>query len=379
MHVVALGHDKKIFDHRSRSYTRQQAYAKLLTSLHVFVPVRDDVSDVTAETLTVHAVKSKNNVVLAWRMVCTLYRQIRICQSMGRTVLIVQSPFEFGVIGLVCAKLTGVPLQVQVHGDFYSQPYWQKESWSNRLRAVVGLCILRRADGVRVVSKRIARSLIERGVSETRIAVLPIEADLDSFFTATPTPLWSPEPDAVYVLSVGRFAPEKNFPLLIEAFYQTHQVHPQARLVLVGEGHLEIALRTLVASLWSTHAPVSFYAWQQQVSGIMKAADIYALSSDHEGYAMVLGEALATGTPVVTTDVGCAGELVEHNVHGLVVPPRDGALFAQALTRLVGDAALRTGMGTAGSKTVTALTMSGDAYAKSLVETWSHLLEDKND
>lgn len=363
-----------MFDRQSRSFARQLSYAAGLSSLRVFIPTKVAIPLITTERLYVHPVVGHNPVLLLGRILTALYRQVRACQALGPTVLVVQSPFEFGLMGLVVAKLTGVPLQVQVHGDFYSRPYWRAESWGNTVRARLGLWVLRRATGVRVVSKRIANSLVARGVVRECITVLPIEADLGTFFDTAPTPLWPAEPGVVWVLSVGRFAREKNFPLLIEAFRRVHLAYPQARLVLVGEGPEESALRTQVASLWPSAAPVLFYSWQQQVAGIMKASDIYALSSDHEGHAMVLGEALACGVPVVTTDVGCAGELVIHKVHGLVVPPRDVVAYGDALTRLVGDATLRAQYGAAGRTAMLAVQKSPDAYTKALVATWQSLI-----
>lgn len=374
MHVVALGHDKKIFDQGSRSFARQAAYAAKLSSLHIIIPTKVALVTVVASSLFVHPVVARNPLFILMRLFLCLYRQVRSCQALGPTVLIVQSPFEFGLLGLVVAALTGVPLQVQVHGDFYSQTYWQAESWGNRVRARIGLCVLRRAAGVRVVSARIAASLQARGVSAARITVLPIEADLGNFFSASPAPIWPVEPGVVQVLSVGRFAREKNLPLLISAFYEAHRKDSHCRLVLIGEGPEESKLRALVARLWPSDSPVTFYPWQPQVAGIMAAADIYALSSDHEGYAMVLGEALACGVPVVTTDVGCAGELVVDEVHGLVVPPRDVVAYTEALNRLIRDASLRAQYGAAGRDMMRALERSSEAYTEALVATWQSLI-----
>ena len=152
------------------------------------------------------------------------------------------------------------------------------------------------------------------------------------------------------------------------------RVHPHTQLVLIGEGPAESAVRKLVTSLWPTHSPVRLYPWQTHIASLMKAADIYALSSDHEGYAMVLGEALAAGVPVVATDVGCAGELVLPDVHGLIVPTRDVEAYANALSRLVSDTQLRTRYGTAGVETMSRFAQSGDTYTKSLVATWRSLV-----
>jgi len=70
--------------------------------------------------------------------------------------------------------------------------------------------------------------------------------------------------------------------------------------------------------------------------------DVLVLPSTYEGFGMVIIEAMSQRLPVVTTPVGCARTLVAHERTGLIVPPRDGEALAAALTRAVGDDALRT-------------------------------------
>jgi glycosyltransferase involved in cell wall biosynthesis len=206
-------------------------------------------------------------------------------------------------------------------------------------------------------------------VSRHRLTVLPIVTSLEAFQTASPRPLW-PDQNKVTIIAVARFSREKNLPLLINAFKQVHQQQPQSQLILVGEGSEETSLRAQVARLWPSAAPVLFYPWQADIASVMKAADIFALTSDYEGYAMVLGEAMAAGLAIVTTDVGCVGELCLPDKEALVVPPRDEAALVAALTRLVADADLRQRLSTAGLTTASTLATSDEAYANRIVELW---------
>lgn len=372
MYVISLGHDKKIFDTTSRPYARQLSYAKQLTKLIILIPTKEPYQPVGVPGLSVLPVVAQLPLLRFWRLFRATLRAVRQSKKAGPTLLTVQSPFEFGLIGLAVRWFTGVPLEVQVHGDFYSRNYWRMESWGNKVRARLGLFVLRRATGVRVVSKRIASSLTARGVSHTRLTVLPIVTSLTSFQTASPRPLW-PDHEGVTVISAARFSREKNLPLLINAFKGVQAVYPHSQLVLVGEGSEEVALRKQVRALWPSNAPVQFYPWQADIASVMKAADIFALTSDYEGYAMVLGEAMAAGLPIVTTDVGCVGELCMPDKEALVVPPRDEAALSTALAKLVTDEALRARLAAAGRETVATIATSDAAYADRIVGHWHSL------
>lgn len=373
MHVFALSHDKKLLDSQSRPFKRQVMYAERLEKLSIFIPTSAREQAIETKNLVVIAVSARLLPVRAGKLFVTLYLALKESARTEPTLLTVQSPFEFGLIGLIVAGLCRVPLEVQVHGDFYSSPYWRHEVWGNYIRFVIGLFVLRRATGVRVVSQRIKSSLIKKGISEAQITVLPIEISLTPFVTAAPQPFWN-QVVGTTIISVGRFSVEKNFPLLILSFKKVHDIFPDTQLVLVGEGKEELKLRQLVSSLWSLQPPVHFYPWQPNVASVMKAADIYALSSDYEGYALVLGEAMASGLAVVTTDVGCVGELCLPDTHALVVPPRAEEAYTAALMCLVKDKKLRAEMVIASQAVVVTLPTDSTAYATAVVSTWYKLV-----
>ncbi len=374
MHVVSLGHDTKIFDSTSRPYARQVAYAKKAGQLSMLIPTQTSYPTVTTEGFVVEAVAARLALVRFLKLLRRTLRAVSCAKRNEQVVLTVQSPFELGLIGYLVAACCRVPLEVQVHGDFYSREYWRRESRGNRLRYQLGLFVLRRAERVRVVGERIRTSLVSRKVAREKITVLPIQTALTSFLEAAPRPLW-PDTNRLTIISVARFSREKNLSMLLQAFKSVNQVHSDTQLVLVGEGGEEKKLRAEIAALWPNHdAPVLIYPWQSDVAAVMKAADIFALTSDYEGYAMVLGEAMASGLPIVTTDVGCVGELCLPDVHALVVPPRDEAALTTALTTLVTDTNLRTRMAAAGVATVQSMEQSDELYTNQIVAGWQQLL-----
>jgi len=153
------------------------------------------------------------------------------------------------------------------------------------------------------------------------------------------------EPRATVVTHIGRFAVQKNHALLVEAFAQVHSDAP-LYLLLVGAGELEDAVREQVAGL-GLASRVRFLGVRADVADILRASDVFVLSSRWEGNPMSVMEAMAAGLPVVSTAVGGVPELVQEGVTGLLVPSEDAGALACALQALVDDPARRQVMGAA--------------------------------
>lgn len=153
------------------------------------------------------------------------------------------------------------------------------------------------------------------------------------------------EPDAIVLTHIGRFAPPKNHALLIEAFARVRSDGP-LYLLLVGGGDLESAVREQVAGL-GLGARVRFLGVRSDVADILRASDVFVLSSRVEGNPMSVMEAMAAGLPVVSTAVGGVPELVRDGETGLLVPSEDVGALAGALQALVDDGVRRRALGAA--------------------------------
>ncbi len=133
------------------------------------------------------------------------------------------------------------------------------------------------------------------------------------------------EPAFVW-LAAGRLMWKKDYPTLLRAFAGQRG----AVLLIAGEGPQEAELQDLARSLG---ADARFLGRREDMPALMNAADAFVLSSVVEGLPLVLLEAAASGLPSVATDTGGAREIVAGE-HGLVVPPRDPAALAQAMSWL---------------------------------------------
>lgn len=132
------------------------------------------------------------------------------------------------------------------------------------------------------------------------------------------------------VLSVGRLVPEKNQAALLRAFALIEGRHRDTDLWLVGEGPLRADLEALRAEL-GLDGRVCLVGKRDDVPALMRGADLLVLSSQVEGFGLVVAEAMASGTPVVATNVGGVSEVMQD--HGILVPPGDVAALAQGMTQ----------------------------------------------
>lgn len=157
----------------------------------------------------------------------------------------------------------------------------------------------------------------------------------------------------VALLTVGRQVHVKAQVVMIRALARLLERGIEAHLTMIGDGPLGDELKGLAADLGIADA-ITFAGalGQDDVPAHYRRADIFCLSSVAESLPVTLMEAMASGRPVVSTDVGGIAELVADGESGLLVASGDSDAFADALERLCGDAALRRRMGAAGRRRV---------------------------
>lgn len=134
--------------------------------------------------------------------------------------------------------------------------------------------------------------------------------------------------------TVGNFTPKKDHRTLLEATARAALHHSGFRLVLVGSGPLESALRDAARSLGLMDRVV-FTGSRDDVAELLPAFDVFALSSRNEGLSISLLEAMAAGLPCVATSVGGVPEVVTDGEEGLLVPAGDPAALGDALSTML--------------------------------------------
>jgi glycosyltransferase involved in cell wall biosynthesis len=190
------------------------------------------------------------------------------------------------------------------------------------------------ADLVAAVSEGVRDDLAaETGMAAERIAVLhnPVVGDALDDLSLTPIDHpWMRDEGPPVVLSVGRFEPQKNFPLLIDAFARLHAARP-VRLIILGDGEMREALEERIKALNLAH-DVDLPGFDANPFRFMRRAAVYVMSSDWEGLPTAVIEAMACGAPIVATDcTGGAKEILLEGKLGRIVPKGDAGALADAM------------------------------------------------
>lgn len=152
--------------------------------------------------------------------------------------------------------------------------------------------------------------------------------------------------DAVVCLNVGSLTPQKDHAVLLDAARLVVASNDRVVFLVAGGGPLEDRLRRRVDDA-GLRGKVQLLGARDDVPDLLRAADVFVLSSAWEGLPITVLEAMASNIPCVVTTVGGNAEALEDGVSGLLVPPRDPVALADAVGRAAADGQLRSRLGRA--------------------------------
>jgi glycosyltransferase involved in cell wall biosynthesis len=208
----------------------------------------------------------------------------------------------------------------------------------------------RQVDCFICASDAIRRIVVSDGIPSRRTVTVHEGIDLGRVAAAPRAELhqelWLPH-EAPLVGNVAALVPHKGQRHLVDAAHLVLPQHPDARFIIAGEGELRAALEQQIRQ-HHLEKHVMLAGFRADILSLHKAFDVFVMSSVTEGLGTSLLDAMACGKPVVATAVGGIPEVVVHEETGLLVPPRNPAAMAEAIVRLLSDAALRARMGAAG-------------------------------
>lgn len=191
------------------------------------------------------------------------------------------------------------------------------------------------ADNIVAVSQGVADSLASlagRPLKQVRVIYNPVVTPEVLVKAEEPVdhPWFAPGEPPV-ILGVGRLQALKDFPTLIRAFALVRQQMP-VRLMILGDGEERQNLEALISELGLTSDDVALPGFVSNPYAYMSKASVLAMSSLCEGFGNVIAEALACGTPVVTTDCPSGpAEILDFGKYGSLVPLADAEALAQAI------------------------------------------------
>lgn len=271
-------------------------------------------------------------------------------------VISCQDPFGTGLIGYFLKLEFKLPLQLQIHTGVFT-PHFSKESLKNRIYFHLAKILLARADCVRVTSEEIESYLSGAfSIPPQKVFKLPVFTDVGKFISARPK-FDLHEKYAGFdfiILMASRFFEQKNIALALEAMRDiVDDLRGEANplLLIVGSGPEAEDLKLQAAAL-NLQANVIFEPWADDLVSYYKTADLFLLTSNYEGWARTVIEAMACGLPVVMTEVGLARELLRSGENGVIIPVENREALVRAIKYLHENPEKRRRIAAAGLETV---------------------------
>jgi glycosyltransferase involved in cell wall biosynthesis len=262
----------------------------------------------------------KPDIVVSFLSFFSTYLAIRLAGSSARFVINQQTPLSAFL------------------GD---RDYAWRTPLRRRTFEAVARLVYPRADAVIATSRGVGDDLAANfGVVPGAIATVPNPFDLRAIARAALEPLDLPVPGGVPVIvSAGRLAEAKNWPLLIDALRLLKQEIAFHALIL-GQGELEADIRRRIDEA-GLAVDVTLCGFQSNPWKFMARGDVFALTSHYEGFGNVLVESMACGTPVIATASPGTRAIVDPGLNGLLVERHDPRAVADALGAVLSDADLR--------------------------------------
>ncbi|MBI3997028.1 MAG: glycosyltransferase [Candidatus Omnitrophica bacterium] len=241
------------------------------------------------------------------------------------------------VIPMIASRRAGIPVRI---ADVLLDPRSVRDADLGWTRGALAWRAGRGMTHVRAMSRRMRRQLQRRwGMSSHRIHVISNWVDVSRFESLDGAAqlradLGLPS-HATLVTVAARLSPEKGHAVLLKAAARIRARYPRAHYLLAGEGLLRQQLETLVGEL-QLQDIVHFLGFRDDIPQLMSASDLILLPSLAEGVPGTVLEGMASGKPIIATDVGGVAEVLHDQQTGRVVPPGDAAALAQALEEMLG-------------------------------------------
>jgi glycosyltransferase involved in cell wall biosynthesis len=254
------------------------------------------------------------------------------------------TPFFYAVASRFLAS--GQPILFTEHGRHFPD-------YPRRKRMIFNRVLLRRRDRVIGVGEAVRQALIaNEGIPAQRVGVIYNGIDLKRFTLGSDErdelrQTLGLDPGTLTVIQVARLDYLKDHLTAVRTMGRVVRQVPDVRLLLVGDGPERPAIQALVEELGLTEQ-VRFLGLRKDVERLLRAADLFLLTSISEGIPLTVIEAMALGLPVVSTRVGGVPEVVEDGRTGLLTTAADDTALSAAVLKLAADPELRTRLGQCG-------------------------------
>lgn len=259
----------------------------------------------------------------------------RYCREERPDVVVSAMPLANGIAAWVMRLMKAPPRLVITERNAISMAFGDLDVPKYRPLMWLIRPSYRWADAAVGVSKGVAKRLRRMpGLAPNRVYSIPNPAwspDIETHAkSAASTHGWLEDKRVPVIISAGRMEAQKDFANLLRAFSKVRS-RRLAKLVIIGEGSQQRQLEALAIEL-GIDQDLAMPGFQKNPFVWFAKADVFVMSSIHEGFGNVLVECMACGTPVVSTDCPSGpSEILEGGVYGPLVPVGDHAALAEAI------------------------------------------------
>jgi len=193
--------------------------------------------------------------------------------------------------------------------------------------------VSKRAEKIICISNAVKRYMASTtGLPTEKLILIYYSVDIDKFESANKAQDLNFS-NKVVIGTIGRLVPQKSMETLITAFSSYSRNNPDALLVIVGSGKLEDKLKKLAIEL-GVDRKIVWTGQRKDIPSVIKAFDIFVLSSIYEGFGLVLLEAMASKVPIIATNVSAIPEVLDNGRCGILFDAKNVEQLESALVQL---------------------------------------------
>lgn len=242
--------------------------------------------------------------------------------------------YEASLVGMIAAKFARTPIRILTrhHLD-------QNHQIGNRMSLAIDRWEARTVDEIVVLSNAVKDFMTSvEGINADKITVIHQGFDFDTFSATNDDAqrirreFGLKDRDFV-IATIGNFTSTKGHRFLISAAKGLLEQIPDLKLMFIGDGGDIDSVRNQIDNA-HLNEKVIFAGFRSDVNACMKAANLVVHPSLSEAFCQVLIETMSVGTPIISTDVGGAKEVITDGVNGILIPPADVEAIKSAILYL---------------------------------------------
>ena len=269
----------------------------------------------------------------------------RLLPAVKLDVIHTHHPFLLGQTAATKAQELNLPLVFTFHTQYREYTHYipfSAETVQNFLKSAVDRWLqdfMRRCQHIIIPSESMRDTLVNEYGLKNNFTVIPTGINLEAYRTASGDKIrgkrhWEKD---IVMISIGRLAPEKNWPLLLYATSLVLKDYPRFRLALIGDGPERKSLENLAKEL-GIQKRVTFIGSLafSETPSYMKAANLFGFASVTETQGLATLEAMAAGLPVVAVDASGTRDLLKHGQQGYLVE-NDAEALAAGIKKLLAN------------------------------------------